>query len=219
MAAPHSSSALAVNVFDYWRKRSEVGQLAKALGYGRQFLELRFERRYATGFGSTPANIDVVLSDGQGKLVAIESKFAEPFAGGITGKPRTLPGAYVAKTDRARARWVKLPGCLKLSEGIVGGSETFARLDAPQLLKHALGLTRAAAEVVDFELVLLWYAPPQNPPYAEAQQMTNEIERFASRIAGDIRFRAITYQELFARLSKTATSHPAYIQYLRDRYF
>ncbi len=53
MQALHSSSALVVNVFEYWRSRN-VGFIAQACGAFKYATSLHFERTFPTGLGGIP---------------------------------------------------------------------------------------------------------------------------------------------------------------------
>ena len=86
MQAVHSSSVLAVNVFQYWQAIGQVGAIAAACGLCKPGApandSLRFEekRLIAAGLG-TPPNIDVALHNHApgakiGRL-AVECKFSE----------------------------------------------------------------------------------------------------------------------------------------------
>ena len=213
LSSPWSSSALAANVFDYWRDK-DLDHVIQALEANRALRTIALERPFPTGFASARASLDVVMTDDSDGLVAIESKFLEPFGSSKTGSPKkNLRPVYL---DAARLPgWHQLHALRDLGLRIADGRQVFRRLDVPQLLKHAIAL-RAHGGV--FELVLLWYAPPDG--LEEACQMKDEIERFtAAALADGLRFRALTYQQVFSRLRETATGHTDYLDYLHDRYF
>jgi hypothetical protein len=65
-------------------------------------------------------------------------------------------------------------------------------------------------------LCCLWYEVPG--PAAAAHRA--DLQKFASQIGHDaVHFRALTYQELFARMEPIAgPEHAEYMAYLRDRY-
>src|SRR5438309_8302770 len=56
MRALHSSSALAVNVFDYWTT-SDPAPLGGALDLGLEVRSLRFEAQFPTGPDGNPPNL------------------------------------------------------------------------------------------------------------------------------------------------------------------
>ncbi|MBI3093483.1 MAG: hypothetical protein HYY97_01275 [Rhodocyclales bacterium] len=82
------------------------------------------------------------------------------------------------------------------------------------VLKHALGL--ATNEKGRFSVCYLYYDWPC--PESEIHHL--EVGRFGSRIGSELRFRAMTYQDLFRRLmSSCSSADKKYLEYLRDRYF
>jgi len=98
MQAIHSSSALGVNVFQYWKSISAVPVIAAACGLCRPGSEIscdiQFEEKYPINdsFGFHP-NIDVVIhNDANAKIkrFAIECKFSEAYGahkhGGLKAK-------------------------------------------------------------------------------------------------------------------------------------
>jgi hypothetical protein len=213
LGAPWSSSALAANVFEYWRDRDKQ-PLREALQLQSQPLKLRLEATFPTGFSSiAPANLDVVLEADE-ERVAIESKFCEPFEGGPAGKRKSKFAASYVDVNRERD-WLGLAHLMALARDVKDQRQEFFRLDVPQLTKHCLALRRDGRP---FELLLVWYCPP--PEFVECVEMQNEIDRFCAVIARDgIRFRALTYQGVFTRLQTSARDHLGYLAYLSSRYF
>jgi hypothetical protein len=211
IAALHSSSALAVNVFDYWRERDK-SPLAGALGRGPRRVEaLSFERKFPTGVGPRSPNIDVVLTlEGDG-LLAIESKFTEWT--GNAGR-KSLREAYLPEGTK---RWaaVGLSGAQRVAEAYKQGTG-FNRLDVPQLLKHMLGLATQKPSP-DWHLLLLWHRCDE----VLAAQMDEEIQRFEGLLGADgTRFSSLTYQEFWERLRASLTrDHSEYVSYIQKRYF
>src|SRR2546429_2073494 len=76
MRALHSSSALAVNVFDYWTSR-DAAPLGGALELGSEVRSLRFEAQFPTGLDGNPPNLDLAVALANGTTVGVESKFTE----------------------------------------------------------------------------------------------------------------------------------------------
>ncbi|HEV1993072.1 MAG TPA: hypothetical protein VGR03_01965 [Candidatus Acidoferrum sp.] len=208
--ALHSSSALAVNVFDYWRGRS-LAWVAGALPLTSEPSLLRFEAQFPTGLPGSPPNLDLafVLADRQ--TVAVESKFAEPYARANQAalfKRKYFPTGNGLWHDRA------LPRCQRLAVRLHRGELQFQYLNAAQLLKHILGL--AQPSVGQFTLFYLWYAVPSD----EERQHGAEIKAFADEIGSELDFRALTYQELFSSaLRNLGAEHVAYLSYIGERYF
>ncbi|MGQ0816111.1 MAG: PGN_0703 family putative restriction endonuclease [Gemmatimonadota bacterium] len=204
--ALHSSSALAVNVFDYWTTRDRT-RLAAALNLGYPVEEIRFEQQFPTGVGSRSPNIDVVLYVANERALAIESKFCEPFS----PRSKTIQDKYFPRRGKLWAR-AGLEGAQHAADALRSASR-FKFVDAPQLLKHMLGLARTRLQ---WHLLLLWYVPPNY-----RQRMSNEAEDFRTLLRGDAaRFSVMSYQALWHRLYPAVASADAeYAEYLNDRYF
>ncbi len=88
MQAVHSSSALGLNIFQYWEKIAKVPMIAIACNFDprscEEAFQIVFEEKYPVGPGfGIPPNIDVVIHCSEqsrfGRL-AIESKFSEAYA-------------------------------------------------------------------------------------------------------------------------------------------
>lgn len=211
IGALHSSSALAVNVFDYWRNRDKQA-LAVALGTAsKHIVSLKFEQKFPTGVGPRSPNIDVVLTHSDGGLLAIESKFTE-WIGASGRKP--LRKAYL---PAGHQRWssVGLFGAQRIAEAC-GKDSGFDRLDVPQLLKHMLGLATQDTGR-GWHLKLLWHRCDEQA----AEEMDGEISRFQDMLAEDRpRFSAMTYQDFWRRLKPSlGPEDSSYASYLESRYF
>ncbi len=119
-----SSTALACNVFDYWRERSVTPVLRALSLKGETYNSLRFEQQFPTGVRSARANLDVVFR-GSGSAclpIAIESKFTEPYQ---SGNKACLRPSYFGNPQT----WKGLPECRSLAEGLTT-SIRFDFLDA-----------------------------------------------------------------------------------------
>ncbi len=207
MYSIYSSSALACNVFDYWRKRPMIPLLQACEIRGASSV-LKFEQKFSTGVGSRPANLDVLIMSSGGDClpVAIESKFTEPFQ---VGERDFLKTAYFSKPEI----WEELTNCRGLAESLTA-KERVKCLKAGQLLKHALALTRKFGKQ-QFVLLYLWYDVPGSDA---ARQHRAEVQEFGSLLGDEVLFRSDTYQNVFDRLSPLA-SGTEYEAYLRARYF
>jgi hypothetical protein len=208
IAALHSSSALAVNFFDYWRHRDKSA-LASALGPRNwPITQIRFEEKFPTGIGPRSPNIDVTFRYDSGRLLAVESKFTEWL--GHSGRKR-LRDAYL---ERNRNVWaaVGLRGAQKVAEQYLEAG--FDHLDVPQLLKHMLGL---ASQPSPWHLLLLWHRCDDE----RAPLMQDEIDRFRELLGTDgSNFSAMTYQQLWKRSAPAIRDeHPEYVEYITHRYF
>jgi hypothetical protein len=208
--ALHSSSALAYNWFEYWRHRDHA-PLSNALGLTQPFLTLRFEAQFPTGVGRSIANLDVLLTSGDGSLTAIESKFCEPYT--PSDKKILIKPAYF---DGGRSRWAEngLPNAQLIADQLHRGVSDFEVLDVAKLLKHMLGLSRRGRPT--WKLIYLWHEVPGRT----ASKHSAELERFSKLLADDARhFAALTYQVLLDRLEPLASSeHSDYLDYLSRRY-
>ncbi len=208
IAALHSSSALAVNFFDFWRGR-DLRPLAAALELGEGIRDIAFEVKLPTGVGTRMPNIDVILEDASRSCLAIESKFAETFRG---AQKAGIQDKYLAGNAK---RWSDcgLAGA-QSAAAVLYLATKFAYLDPAQLLKHMLGLGKSDRE---WSLLLLWYAPTSKV----AEVMKAEVARFQGMLGSDSRrFSSLSYQQLWVTLLPHLTSeHDAYREYMTQRYF
>ncbi len=211
MRALHSSSALAANFFDYWTDRDKA-ILLWALGVdGDSVRALDFEATFPTGLGGTPPHLDVAITLDTDHVVAIECKFTEPLDRSTKGKGEFKP-SYFPCSDDLWAQ-VGLPQCQRLAEELHEKHLKFEYLDAGQLLKHALGLATQLGD--KFCLYYLYYDGAGDRSEAHKR----EIACFADRVGTEIRFKALTYQEVFHKLKVSEQVEPGYLNYLEARYF
>lgn len=214
MNAVHSSSAIAVNVFHYWRSRHLEAEIAKACRVpSTRIREMRFEGKYPIRDEfKRPPNIDVVIDyDDQGNLkaTAVECKFNEPFGG---WQMKGLRDVYL----RHEELWADLPNLRQVAEAVSPDNTRFVALDAPQLIKHVLGLKRAYGKR-GFRLLYLWYEMPGRQSVRHA----DELAEFASYLERDgVTFQSLTYQEVIVSLARhQRVDHQAFVDYLAERYF
>jgi hypothetical protein len=217
MQAVHSSSALGVNIFQYWKSISSAPVIAAACGLcgrGSQISndnDIKFEEKYPIneGFRHHP-NIDVVIhnNDPSAEIqrFAIECKFSEAYGGRKHGglKPK-----YIACGDL----WKDMPKLYRLAKSISPDDKDFKYLHPAQLIKHILGLKH---KKLGFRLLYLWY----DVLGEEGKGHRDEVARFASVAKSDgIKFHSLTYQELIAKLSRELRGeHGEYVRYLTERY-
>ena len=213
MFAVNSSSATALNVFHYWRRIGQVSEIARACEVpSTRIGDLRFEAQFpiCEGF-RRPPNIDVVIdySNPSGlKVTAIECKFDEPYGG---WSKKGLKPVYLDHPEF----WGGLPKLREVAERVSPDNTCFDHLDAPQLLKHLLGLT-ASYSKKEFRFLYLWCDVPGTEGVKHAQ----EVAQFSAIAEQDgIHFQSRTYQEVILSLAKNQrVSHTAYIDYLVERY-
>jgi hypothetical protein len=209
IAALHSSSALAVNVFGYWRSRDK-NPLRQALGFAQEIKSIAFEQKFPTGVSKPDPNIDVVINGAEGRLLAIESKFCESFG----SKPKGIRDKYYPAEAPGWWEQAGLRAAQKAVEQLRAGTP-FEYIDAPQLLKHMLGLAQQPS--ADWHLMLLWYVPARDLQ----APMDAEAERFQSMLGSDGgRFSWLSYQSLWKRLCDSiGRENEDYREYLQGRYF
>ncbi len=248
MKALHSSSAIVVNLFQYWQGKDICPILNACNVWGRsckpgQLLEnvgspsfhvvdvphvpvdgtIRFEEHFEISedksrFPRTP-NIDVFIRVGLPDI-AIESKFAEPYRG---GKHEGLKQKYIEELSF----WKGLPNLYELAKEISPDDKKFRYLDAAQLIKHVLGLKRSfdkynsnlgAGRHIKRGFHLLYLWYDVVGKDGFAHR--REIEQFAEIARKDnVKFSHVTYQEVIMKLSKEFyEGNESYIDYLTDRY-
>ena len=187
LASLYSSSALATNMFDFWRGRNATA-LFDALGFDAGGSVVRFEAKHPTGLQGTPPHLDIELTDGQGTPVAVESKFTEPY-GRIHSQFRPV---YFER----ESLWEGMPRLRRLAERMDDGSVRFEHLHAAQLVKHILGLSHSYGGD-GFALMYLWYFV--DGPEGERHQ--SEVEEFEAMLGGEVRFMSRTYQGVLGRFA------------------
>ena len=216
MQCLHSSSALGVNVFQYWQKRGLVNEIASACGFCNRTSKysdsIVFEDKYIidTKF-VIPPNIDVVIHNKKSspyKLFAIECKFSESYGGRAHAG---LKSKYLADKNL----WTGLSALEQLAIEINPDDKRYAYLHAAQLIKHILGL-KAIVGKEKFRLLYLWY----DVLGKEGADHREEVEDFTKIAKSDgIRFHAMTYHELIVILDRYyRTEHSEYIKYITERY-
>ncbi len=209
MKALHSSSALAVNVFDSWVS-GDKAVLQAALQIDREISSVSFEAQFPTGLTGNPPNLDVTLELADGFVIGIESKFSEWLTPKSVNK-NPFKSKYFPQGIRL---WKKrgLPVCQELAEEMNSGATRFRYLDAAQLLKHALGMATQLGD--QFSLYYMYLKLPGK----ESNIHIEEVSRFASCLGAELGFKAITYQQLLSSLQHEQGADPEYLDYLRKRY-
>ena len=234
MKAVFSSSAIVVNLFQYWQEKKDITPLLKALGFEfkREIEEIIFEsKNQITGMRGIPPHLDVIITSNANNF-AIESKFTEPYTekrdknSKERGKNSEIQHSYIA--DKKKTLWENLPNLENLAQAIHSPNALIENeeikelikklrktnhLDASQLIKHILGLKSNYKE--NFTLLYLWY----DVPGTEGYEHRKEIEEFKELLKDKIDFRSITYQEVIYYLRENYyNEHKKYIDYLVERY-
>jgi len=216
MQAIHSSSALAVNVFQYWKSISAVPVIAAACGLCRRGSEvsydIRFEKKYPINdnFGFHP-NIDVVIYNKPGARIqrfAIECKFSEAYG---AYKHGGLKKKYLDCGDI----WDDIPNLRAFAQRICPNDKEFNHLHPAQLIKHILAMKRQFGRG-GFRLLYLWY----DVLGKQGKYHQDEITELAKAAKEDgIKFHSLTYQELITRLAnQLRLGRPEYVRYITERY-
>ena len=216
MQAVHSSSALVVNIFQYWQKLNQVPIIAAACGLCKKnnnvSKRIVFEDKYQIDkkFRFSP-NIDVVIHNDDSfkiKRFAIECKFSEPYS---TQGHLGLKREYLTLEDN----WKDIPGLLKFAKEICQNDDRFKYLHSAQLIKHILGL-KAAVGKEKFRLLYLWY----DALGEEGTIHKKEIDDFSEIVrTSGIKFHSLSVHELIVKLSNDYRSnHEEYIKYITNRY-
>jgi hypothetical protein len=210
--ALHSSSAIAVNFFEYWKLSKEKELVAKGLNIpSTNIIDIRFEQKFPIlDANHKPPNIDVVIQYKNHILCAIESKFTEAYAN--RKEMHGLKNEYFVKSDL----WEYLPNLLSYAKLISPKDTQNKFLHAAQLIKHTLGLINYFGDKSKFRLIYLWYDTLGEEGYFHRK----EIETFSDVIKNDgIIFQNITWQELIINMAnKYRTSHSKYFDYMTERY-
>jgi hypothetical protein len=216
MQAVHSSSALGVNVFQYWKSINAIPVIAAQCGFCRTDSnvsnDICFEEKYPIDdkYGYSP-NIDVVIHNTTStkiKRFAVECKFSEAYGAHRHGG---LNPAYLGLEDV----WTDIPNLRDLAKIISPEDNKFVHLHPARLVKHILGLKRQFGKT-GFRLLYLWYDVFGN----QGKQHQDEVLKFTEMTKSDgIKFHSLTYQELIVKLAnKQRKDHPEYIRYLTGRY-
>ena len=216
MQAVHSSSALGVNIFQYWKRINKVPAIAAECGFDStddtSSQGINFEVKYPiSGKFPLSPNIDVAINnspESRFKVFTIECKFSEAY----------YPGAHSGISPKyigLNKVWNNMPNLLNLAKEISPDDNRFTRLHPAQLIKHILGLKEKFGKN-KFRLLYLWY----DTIGPESAKHHKEIEEFIKITKADgIYFHAMSYQDLIVKLAKKYRgTHKNYIDYISGRY-
>ena len=215
MQAVHSSSALGVNIFQYWQSIGQPEKVAHACGLCLKTTKIsqaiRFEVKYPvkSNFVKAP-NVDVVIENDPSaryQVYAIECKFTEAYGG------RNHSGLIAKYLDLDI--WGEIPHLHKLAISIRPDDNGTAYLHRAQLIKHILGLKKAFGKS-NFRLLYLWY----DTLGYEGWKHREETEKFIEVAKSDgILVHAMSYLELIVWMAANyRASHKKYIEYITARY-
>ena len=216
MQAVHSSSALGVNIFQYWKRMNQVPVIAAACRFcntgNTSSQGINFEVKYPISgkFPRSP-NIDVVINnspESRFKVFAIECKFSEAYS---SRNHSGIDQKYIKLGNI----WDDIPNLLKLAKKISPDDKKYFYLHPAQLVKHILGLKEKFGKN-KFRLLYLWY----DTIGPESAKHHKEIEKFIKITKADeVYFHAMSYQDLIIKLSEEYRgAHKDYIDYISERY-
>lgn len=210
MQALYSSSAMAVNVFDYWRGTDDMGVVAKACGLPVGDIEdIEFEKKQRVPGGrSFCPNVDAWFTYTGGQVVGVECKMVEPYR----DKHDAFKSAYL----REEEQWRGWSNVRRLAERLNRDGPRFVHLDETQLITRLLALRAATGSTDKLSLVYLWY----DVPVPAGERHRKEAEHFGNVLKRDrISFTSVTCQEIVGRLQKSAMSeHADYVSWMTERY-
>ena len=141
-----------------------------------------------------------MLLSGVDGVVGVESKLIEYFD---RHRAKFSPAYDKQIRDERRVQ-----GYFDEMHRLKNAPDSYARLDATQLIKHAFGLARTFSGRNVTLLYLYWEPanPDRDPVFADHRR---EIAEFTDRVAGSTpRFKAMSYPELWA---EWRTSAPAWL--------
>lgn len=216
MQAVHSSSALGVNIFQYWKRINQIPAMAAACGFcstnNTSSRCINFEVKYPISekFSYSP-NIDVVINnspESRFKVFAIECKFSEAYS---SRNHSGIDPKYI-KLDTI---WNDIPNFLEFAQTISPDDNRFTHLHPAQLIKHILGLKGRFGKN-RFRLLYLWY----DTIGPESAKHHKEIEEFIKITQADgLYFHAMSYQDLIIKLANNyRNTNRDYIDYITRRY-
>lgn len=202
--SPESSAALAVNTFGYFLERpADLPTLPGLERHGWPAIRVSVEQcvRFPWRGGHHPW-LDAFVET-ETHIIGIESKRYEPFRS-------------KSKVRFSDAYWRDVWGedmkaFENMRDGLVNGQDTFERLDATQLVKHAFGLRTESQRRTKAAVLLYLYAEPEcwpsGKPVDQATQTIHaaEIGRFTRSVAEDeVEFYACSYRALLARWKESS---------------
>lgn len=208
--ALHSSSALACNVFGYWRHR-DPSRVAVSLGATDGEWVVSFEKKLGTGVRGAIANLDVWCQREDDSCIGVESKFCEPYR--VARKSPVLSTAY--RHSGSTSAWTDagLPRCHEIAAIAREDVKRWEYVDVLQLLKHLLAMQKRAATASLLRCV--WFDTRDDA----ADRHRAELTDFSSLLAGEGSFAALTHQDIVASLRKgSVEGHAQYFTYLAKRY-
>ena len=219
MQAIHSSSALAVNIFEYWKDK-DISVIASSCGLckdtDKDSIKILFEQKFpiSVGFNRSP-NIDVLIENTEKheyEAYGIECNFSEAYTKNRSEIENGLKEKYFNLDENI---WMDIPETYLLAKSISPTDNKYAFLHTAQLIKHILGLKKKYGKE-HFKILYLWY-----DVLGECGcKHRHEIESFSKIVKKDnMAFHSISYQELIFQLHNRCTPNDVkYLEYIEQRY-
>jgi hypothetical protein len=134
--ALHSSSALGINAFEYWKMNKRFTTMAKALGVSTLNIDhIEFEEKYEIfRTAKKHPNIDVNIHYKNQYLIGIECKYTEPF------QYRNMNSGLKTKYINDFQFWHEFPNLKIIASEISPNDDKYKYLHCAQLIKHVLGM-------------------------------------------------------------------------------
>jgi hypothetical protein len=200
---------LAFNAFGAWLGFEPKLVVDGVIGFTQS---LRIEARQRIFRGGRAPNLDCLLS-GPKVVAGIESKLTEPLA------PH-WPARWSEAYGRATCRALLKGGWRETLDAARSGTYCPAYLDASQLVKHALGLSRQHPDR-ELHLVYVYWEPDDGDQFDEVWAHRNEVAELLKRV-GDAspRLHALSHAELWAQWDTLNDVEwlPHHVSALRRRY-
>ena len=206
--AAHSSTALAVNCFAWFRANDRLRHLSILNKSGAR--DLRFERRFPIFRGGTAPNLDVRI-DYDHEIIAVESKLSEYFQ-------KTKP-EFTEAYERLAPPRLSESGWWEVYQESKKGEPSY--LDRAQLLKHYFGL-RKFQETKQFSgqvtLLYLYWEPTNASEIETCYRHRSELAEFEKSVANStVKFCSMSYPKLW-NAWQAIPELDEHVRHLRERY-
>ncbi|MFN8710447.1 MAG: PGN_0703 family putative restriction endonuclease [Planctomyces sp.] len=207
--ATHSSTALAINSFAWFRPAERLQYLTMWDQTGAT--ALRFERKCPIFPGRRGApNLDVWV-EYNGRIIAIESKLTEYFK---QTKPEFRPVYESLEPPN-----LSEPSWWRVFQNAQNGTPAY--LDVAQLIKHYFGLRKFQLNSdppCDMTLLYLYWEPTNADTLAACLRHREEISSLKESVSdSQIAFQAMSYSELWHEWEKVPALS-THVQNLKARY-
>jgi len=228
----HSSCALAVNLFDYWRDKKDstvllaLKALNNSLTIDLKSINLSFEKKFVID-KNRRANIDVCYEYNSDIIIGLEVKYTENYFSDSdnekTGKVRDKWNEFNNNCLTNVSIWEGLTPLYDLAKNIFEREawyKEFFLVDTLQIIKHILGLHQKQKNVTKYELIYIYYPQIVNisPWFYESQ-----LSEFTKRVLyTGVKFKTMTLFDLLMNINsiinKDKDLNKEYIDYNINRY-